>query len=437
VCGHRLVKGYQTILTERPHTMLLKTILNRVAPQKSFVYGKINWASDGGRVVLEVNIEPRRKSRPVCSGCHRKRPGYDRLPMRRFEFVPLWQIAVFFLYAMRRVDCPKCGVVVEEVPWGDGKNHLTTAYRWFLAGWAKRLSWREVAEIFHASWDSVERAVEYAVEWGLRHRTLTGIMALGIDEVQWQRGHHYLTLVYQIDAGAKRLLWVALDRTEESLRGFFRTLSDEAKASIRYLCSDMWKPYLNVLAQEISTAVHVLDRFHIMQAMNKAIDEVRAEEARRLKRDGYMPVLKHARWCLLKRRDNLTRKQTVKLAELVKYNLRSVKSYLLREDFQQFWTYQYSGWARRFLREWCTRTMRSKIEPMKKVARMLRGHEELILNWFKARGTISAGVTEGLNNKLKLTTRKAYGFRTFDAVQTALYHNLGALPEPEFTHRFC
>jgi transposase len=406
--------------------MLLKTILNRVAPQKSFVYGAMSLAQDGGRLALEVAIEPRRNSRPVCSGCHRKRPGYDRLPPRRFEFVPLWQIAVFFVYAMRRVDCPKCGVVVEEVPWGDGKCQLTTAYRWFLAGWAKRLSWREVAVAFHASWEAVYRSVDYAVTWGLGRRAMTGIEALGVDEVQWQRGHRYLTLVYQIDAGARRLLWVGLDRTEDSLRGFFRSLSDEAKASIRYLCSDMWKPYLNVLAQEVSDAIHVLDRFHIMQAMNKAIDEVRADEARRLKRDGYEPVLKHARWCLLKRRENLTRKQTVKLAELV-----------LREDFQRFWTYQYPGWARRFLHEWCTRTMRSKIEPMKKVARMLRGHETLILNWFKARGTISAGVAEGLNNKVKLTTRKAYGFRTFDAVKTALYHNLGSLPEPEFTHRFC
>jgi transposase len=417
--------------------MLLKTILNRVAPQKSFVYGRTTLTSEGGRLALEVEIDPRRNSRPVCSGCHRQRPGYDRLPRRRFEFVPLWQIAVFFVYAMRRVDCPKCGVVVEEVPWCDGKCQLTTAYRWFLAGWAKRLSWREVAVAFHITWEAVYRSVDYAVARGLGRRTMTGIEALGIDEVQWQRGHRYLTLVYQIDAGARRLLWVGLDRTEDSLRGFFRTLTDEAKGSIRYLCSDMWKPYLNVLAQEISGAIHVLDRFHIMQAMNKAIDEVRAEEARRLKRDGYEPVLKHARWCLLKRPENLTRKQTVKLAELVKYNLRSVRSYLLREDFQRFWTYQYAGWARRFLREWCTRTMRSRIEPMKKVARMLRGHEGLILNWFQAHGTISAGVAEGLNNKVKLTTRKAYGFRTFDAVKTALYHNLGALPEPEFTPRFC
>jgi transposase len=417
--------------------MLLKTILNRVAPQKSFVYGKLSLVSTGKRLALEVEIQPRRNSRAVCSGCHRKQPGYDRLPTRKFEFVPLWQIPVFFVYAMRRVDCPNCGVIVEEVPWSDGKSQVTTDYRWFLAGWARRLSWLEVAVIFHTTWETVYRSVEYAVDWGLARRTMAGIKAIAIDEVQWQRGHHYLTLVYQIDAGFRRLLWVGLDRTEESLRGFFQTITDEIKNSIRYLCSDMWKPYLNVLAQEVSGAIHVLDRFHIMQVMNKAIDEVRAEEARRLKRDGYEPILKRARWCLLKRPENLTRKQTVRLAELVRYNLKSVRSYLLREDFQRFWTYQYHGWASRFLHEWCTRTMRSKIEPMKKVARMLRSHEELILNWFKARGTISAGIAEGLNNKVKLTTRKAYGFRTFNAVKIALYHSLGALPEPEFTHKFC
>jgi transposase len=417
--------------------MLLKTILNRVAPQKSFVYCQIKWLHIGKELALEVRLEPRRGSRPVCSGCHRKRPGYDHLPPRRFEFVPLWQIAVFFVYAMRRVACPTCGCVVEEVPWGDGKCQLTTTYRWFLAGWAKRLSWQEVASVFHTTWDAVYRSVRYAVSWGLQHRDLTGIEAIGVDEIQWHRGHKYLTLVYQIDARIKRLLWVSLDRTEDSLRGFFRILSDDVRKKIRFLCSDMWKPYLNVLAQEVSDAIHVLDRFHIMQAMNKAIDEVRAGEARRLKQDGYEPILKHARWCLLKRRENLTRKETVKLGELLKYNLQSVRSHLLREDFQRFWDYQSPGWARRFLREWCTRTMRSRIEPMKKVARKLRSHEDLILNWFRARGMVSAGAVEGLNNKVKLTTRRSYGFRTFNAVQIALYHNLGKLPEPTATHKFC
>lgn len=173
-----------------------------------------------------------------------------------------------------------------------------------------------------------------------------------------------------------------------------------------------------------------------MQKMNKAIDKVRASEARQLKKDGYQEVLKHSRWCLLKRPENLTDKQTVKPSEVLQYNLRSVRAYLLKEDFQRFWTYVSPTWAGKFLDQWCTRTMRSRIEPMKDIARSLRSHRELILNWFRAKGTMSSGIVEGMNNKAKLTTRKSYGFRTYEAVETALYHNLGGLPEPKFTHRF-
>jgi len=158
--------------------------------------------------------------------------------------------------------------------------------------------------------------------------------------------------------------------------------------------------------------------------------------ARRLPADGYEPVLKHSRWCFLKRPEHLTDRQTVKLSELLQYNLQSVRAYLQQGDFQRFWEYRSPHWAGRFLDEWCTRVMRSRIEPMKRVARSLRSHRELLLNWFRAKGTISAGVVEGMNNKVKLTMRKSYGFRTPEAIQIALSHNLGALPEPELTHRF-
>jgi transposase len=417
--------------------MQLKTILNRVEPFKSFVYGKAKWVEGPGRPTLEVALHARKNGRATCSGCGRPGPGYDRLPERRFDFVPLWGMAVYFAYALRRVDCPSCGVTAERVPWARGKCHLTISYRWFLARWAKRLSWDEVACIFHTTWRSVFESVKHAVWWGILHRDLDRIEAIGVDEIQWQRGHHYLTLVYQIEEGMKRLLWVAQERTEQSLRGFFQFLSAEARQSIRFLCSDMWRPYLNVIAEQLKHAVHVLDRFHIMKKMNEAIDEVRRAEAARLERDGYEPVLKHSRWCLLKRRENLTEKQTVKLAELLQYNLQSVRSRLLREDFQQFWEYTSPLWAGKFLAQWCTRTLRSRIKPMKKIARSLREHRDLILNWFRAHGTVSAGAVEGLNNKAKLTTRKAYGFRTYEAIEIALYHTLGDLPEPEFTHEFC
>jgi transposase len=148
-------------------------------------------------------------------------------------------------------------------------------------------------------------------------------------------------------------------------------------------------------------------------------------------------VLKHSRWCLLKRPENLTDHQTVKLAELLRYNLQSVRAYLHREDFQRFWEYQSPAWAGKFLDEWCLRVMRSRLEPLKKVARSLRKHRPLLLNWFRAKGTISAGIIEGFNNKAKLTMRKSYGFREYETIELALYHQLGNLPQPEFTHKFC
>ena len=155
-----------------------------------------------------------------------------------------------------------------------------------------------------------------------------------------------------------------------------------------------------------------------------------------MKADGYEPVLAKSRWCLLKRPANLTANQKVKLKDLVRYNLQSVRAYLLKEDFQQLWNYESTAWAAKFLDQWCHQVMRSRIEPMKKVVRTLRAHRDLILNYFRARKEFSSGVIEGLNNKAKVTMRKSYGFRTFRVTELALYHSLGKLPEPELTHRF-
>lgn len=199
-------------------------------------------------------------------------------------------------------------VQVELVPWAQGKNHLTTTYCWFLAGWAKRLSWQEVARAFRTSWDNVFRSVEVAVTWGLEQRDLERVESLGIDEIQWQRGHKYLTLVYQIDTHCRRLLWIGQDRKIKTLLRFFRSFGKARCAKLRYICSDMWKPYLRVIAKKANRAIHVLDRFHIMSHMSKAIDEVRAAEARALKANGFQPVLTHTRWLLLKRPKNLTPK---------------------------------------------------------------------------------------------------------------------------------
>ena len=296
--------------------MQLKTIFNRVTNYKPFVVEHVELIEHKSQPTLEITMRARENGLPTCSGCGRRCSGYDTQPTaRRFDFIGLWMIRVVLIYAMRRVNYPTCGVKVERVPWAEGKSRLTTAYQWFLAGWARRMSWQEVGVSFRVSWDHVYNSVKHAVSWGLSHRSLDHIQSIGVDEVQWQKGHKYQTVVYQIDEGRKRLLWVGPDRTAKTLLRFFRFLGKDRSGQLQFICSDMWKAYLKVIAKKASQAIHVLDRFHIMQKMNKAIDEVRAGEARQMKEDGYEPVLKHSRWCLLKRPENLTDKQTLKLAE--------------------------------------------------------------------------------------------------------------------------
>jgi transposase len=415
--------------------MELITILNRCYRFRGFVYQQAHFSAD--RKSIEVAVRPRKGSAAVCSRCHLPAPGYDQLAERRFEFIPLWGFLVYLLYTMRRVDCRRCGVVaVEEVPWGDGKRTLTRAYMLFLARWARKLSWNETAEAFRTSWEKVFDAVEHVVTFGLEHRVLGQIDAIGVDEIQYAKGHKYLTLVYQIDLGVTRLLWVGRERTIESFQGFFTVIGAELASKIVFVCSDMWEPYLKVIREKCSQALHILDRFHIVAKMNKALDEVRAGESRRIASEGGIPVLKKSRWLLLKREENLKTEQRLRLRDLLRYNLKTVRAYLLKEAFQQLWDYNCPTWAGKFLDDWCRQVMRSRIEPMKKIAKSLRQHRELILNYFRAQKLLSSGVVEGLNNKAKVTMRKSYGFRTFRCLELALYHSLGKLPEPESTHDF-
>ncbi len=414
--------------------MLLTRLLNACHHFPGFVYAAVRLIETTN--TIEIDVRPRRGSRARCSCCGRCAAGYDVLPVRRFEFIPIWGYAVQLLYCMRRVQCRQCGVKVEQVPWGIGKHTLTRAYMLHLAHWARKLSWRETALSFRTTWDQVCQAVEYVVQWGLEHRELGSVRAIGVDEIQWGRGHDYLTLVYQIEADCVRLLWVGKERTKHSFEQFFELIGQELAAKIEFVCSDMWQPYLDLIAKHCTAALNILDRFHVVAKLNLALDDVRATEARRMAREGYEPVLKKKRWCLLKRPENLTDQQRMSLRELLGYNLKSARAYLLKEEFHQFWDYDSPTWAAKYLDRWCTRAMRSRIDPLKKFARTVRAHRELLLNYFRAKKQFSSGVIEGLNNKAKVTMRKAYGYRTFHIAELSLYHVLGKLPEPKLAHKF-
>ncbi len=414
--------------------MRIEKVLREVCKFKGFVVRASRF--EGKKMIFSVS--ERKGSRAICSRCGSPGSAYDRLDTRLFEFIPFWGLTCFFEYKMRRVSCKECGVTVEKIPWASGKSNSTTHFQLFLASWAKLLAWKTVAGRFNTSWDTVRRAVEFVVAYGLAHRSLDGVEAIGVDEVQWLTGHKYLTLVYQLNGATRRLLWVGKERTSKTFDTFFNVMEEAREGfcdGIRFLCSDMWKPYIKVAGKRLPNVIHILDRFHVMQKFGKAIDKIRAEEARRLKKDGHDPVLKHSRWCFLKRPANLTEKERFKLKDLLKMNIGIIRAYLLKEQFQLFWEYKSPAWAGKYLDAWCRKARRSRLRPMKDIANTLQNHRELMLNWFRAKKQYNSGIVEGLNFKVNNLVRRAFGFRSFDVVEVALYHQMGDLPEPELEHR--
>src|SRR5207245_462602 len=338
----------------------VKTILNRIQHFAGFVYREVRFGySARGRLRIHVRLEPHRSSRGSCSACRRPAPGYDRLPQRSWLFVPLWGIKTYFFYAPRRVDCPVHGVVVEHIPWSDGKRPVTLTMMCFLSRWARRLSWRETARAFRTSWECVYRSVEWFVQWGLAHRP--------------------------------------------------------------------------------AAALQLLDRLRITTHLNQAVDQVRRAESGRLRAiaSAQAAHLKNMRWKLLRRGSRVRGKARQQLNALAASKLVTARAWILKEIFLHFWSYRSLTWARYFLDDWTWRALRSRIEPMMKVARMLRAHQDIILNWFRAKGEIYSGAVEGLNNKIRVVTRRSYGFWSYDAMEIALYYTLGRLPGPELTHKFC
>jgi transposase len=424
--------------------LTVKTLLRHVQDLAGFVVKSVRHhsSSTNPRIEVELDADPRSKRRCSCCG----RPGrvHDKLPQRRWHYVPLWNIPVELRYTPRRVVCPVYGApTVEAMPWNRGKSPYAEAYMIFLARWARRLSWKETAQIFAASWDAVRRSVEWVVQWGLENRDLSGVTAVGIDELHHGHGKkslNFLTLVYQIDKGSRRLLWVGQRRTEATLREGLLHLEElhvGFLAGLRVVCSDMWKPYLKVVAHLCGSALNVLDPFHIARHLNEAVDAVRRGEQSRLRDKEQRARAKGGRFLLLQRGTKVRGKARDKLKAVLASLGATSRAWELKESFRRFWQYRNPTWAAAYMKAWTTRAMRSRLEPMKKVARMLRAHENLLLNYFRAKRQYNSAMVEGMNHKARVSLARSFGHRSFEVLKLVLYHNLGSLPEPPCSHKFC
>ena len=424
--------------------LTVKTLFRHVQDLAGFVVKSVNNFLDEEQPRIEVVLDADPRCKRRCSCCLKPGRVHDKLPERSWHFVPIWNILVKLSYTPRRVICPTTGApTVEAMPWSRGKSPYAQAYMIFLARWARHLSWKTTATIFNASWDAVFRSVKWVVDWGLEHRDLSGVTALGVDELhrgRGKKGANFLTLVYQIDSGSRRLLHVGVRRTEAALREGLRTLETQHAGfldGIKVVCSDMWKPFLNVVAAMCQNALNVLDPFHIAKHLNEALDQVRRGEQARLRTKEERARAKGGRFLLLRRSSKVRGKARAKLNAVLASLGATSRAWELKESFRRFWLYRSPTWAAAYLKAWTTRALRSRLEPMKKVARMLRSHEDLLLNYFHAKRQYNSGVVEGLNNKARVSLAHSFGHRSSEILKLVLYHALAKLPEPPCSHKFC
>lgn len=417
----------------------VSTLLNRTQPLPGFVYEHTRLVNGTGGLEIEVDVRAHKQRPATCSNCQTAAPGYDQMKPRQWMGIPILGIAMTLLYTPRRVTCPTHGVIVEHMPWNEGKHPTTITMMVFLAQWARRLSIKEVGEVFRVGWHRVFQAVDWVVHWGLAHRTLTGIVGMGIDELHWgkgQRNKAYVTLIYQIDKCQRRLLGIVRGHAQKDLQRGLRQLGTTALASVRYVCSDMWRAYLKVIPRFFPGAVHMIDRFHVTQLLNQAVDKVRRIDMATMKGRPQAKRIKGLRWTILRRFSRVRGRARQALTRMMGARLATGRAWQLKEAFLHFWSYRSTRCAREFLRAWVSRAKRSRIPSLRKFAETLQRHEPMLLNWIQARDEIMTGAVEGLNNKCRVVTRRSYGYRSFTVLEVMLYHTLGKLPMPELTHRF-
>lgn len=370
-----------------------------------------------------------RRSLP-CSICGRRAHRHDRLKEREWKHVPLWGFPVTFIYRAWRVRCPQCGIRREALPWAIGKEHLTRAFVVTLTMWAKLLPIETVATLFAVSWNTVSAAVRAAVNDGLSKRALGTIVHIGIDEISRRKGHTYMTQVYDLDT--KRLLWSGEGRAEETL-GSFLLAHPQLAETVQAVCCDMWDPYVAAVGKYLPNADIVYDKFHIIRQLLHAVNQVRVEEVQDL-RKSHPEILRNTRYVILKNEENLTDKQQVRLKDLQRQKLKSTRAWLLKEAFREFWRCETEAEARGILLQWCWMGAHSRLEPIKRVVRLIRRHWDGILAYFRHR--ISNGVVEALNNTAKAISHRARGYRSAKGFANVMLLCMGGLELPQVHHRF-
>lgn len=359
-----------------------------------------------------------------CAECGSGGKLYDHQPERQWRHLDTCQYQTVLHAKPPRVECPEHGVRVVKLPWAEPSSRFTALFERLAIDWLQAASQKAVAERLSLSWDEIHGIMERAVERGLERRKAEPVPALGVDEKAFRKGHKYFTLVN--DLLRSRVLYVAEDRTQSSLDGFWETVTTEQRASIEAVAMDMWDPYIASLREHLPEAGKkiVFDKFHIAKHLGEAVDRVRRRENKTLRAAGD-DRLTGTRYDWLRHPAAMEPKDRMEFAVLRNSTLKTARAWALKEAAMALYNYVYERPARKHFRWWHGWAVRSRLQPMIETARMLKRRFENIITYL--RHPITNAGSESINSKIQWVKYTARGFRNKHNFQIAIYFHCGGL----------
>jgi transposase len=375
-----------------------------------------------GEVVVHVAMDP--EAQLVCPHCGKPAPRYDKRS-RKWRHLDTCQYRTVLSAEVPRIACPEHGVSLITVPWAEPGSRYTALFEALVIDWLKEAPPSAVSRQLGVSWNAIDGIMQRAVARGLkRRRTDQRHVHLCVDETSFRKRHDYVTVVTDRETG--EVIHVGEDRKKETLEAFYAGLDETQKAAIESVSMDMWPACIQATLDTIPGAAGKIafDKFHVAKALGEAVDKVRRQEHKALLREGNA-ILKGSKHAWLTNPANMSRRQWRDFATLRTANLKTARAWAIKEQGMSLWHYVHRTWAEKGWKRWYDWAIRSRLEPVKKVARMVRKHLWGILNAIMLKA--SNGLAESTNSRIQLIKLRSRGFRNKDRFQTAIYFHLGGL----------
>jgi len=376
------------------------------------------------RLLLTVKPHKNGCRCPVCD--RRGRILRIRTELQLWRDVPVCSWSVWLQYRPREILCMTHGRVTENIPWAAPHSRVTHRFEHLMLSYCQLMTQKAAATLLRISPSTLSDLLHRSIKRLRDGHRIRGLRTIGIDEISYCKGHKYATVVYDLDRA--KVVWVGPGKGREAIDVFFNeVLSPHQRAQIRWACCDMSEAYIGAIRDHCPQATLVLDRFHIVKALNDAVDEVRKEQWRQVGRHE-RKVLKGLRWLLYRHSSTRSRKHTRTLKALEKSNRRIYRAWRLKDEFERFWEYRAPWAAEKFLKSWMTSALRSRLEPLRKFVATLRNHYAGVLAFIGSR--LTNAISEGINRVIKIVKNRASGFRNLNAFIDMIYLTVGDVNIP-------